>query len=318
MKAKGADSAPVWKEKSDQRLRRLSALAAIATLDLPVAGVNYVLAGGWLSQAEFTLTEKAIRKETRGCVDFHWKTSTDQLILILSNCLRLHQQSNLCASPESQLNVPGTSIRQSSYGASGRVCTKSLGLWLILLVPGVLHAQHALETSAQQKFISGGTIRLHLEAGGYTITPADSENIVVTCCRAHTEEQLKRVKVEIKPTAASADVYVSETPHNNFQATIKVPRHSNLWVRLSAGELDVEDLEGDKNLEVLAGRIQIDIPHPELYGHCDALVTTGSIKSSAFDVFKASLFRSFEQQGPGKCRLQAHGMTGEIDLRGRD
>jgi len=51
---------------------------------------------------------------------------------------------------------------------------KSLGLWLILLVPGVLHAQHALETSAQQKFISGGTIRLHLEAGGYTITPADS------------------------------------------------------------------------------------------------------------------------------------------------
>lgn len=144
-------------------------------------------------------------------MDFHWKTSTDQLILILSNCLRLHQQSNLCASPESQLNVPGTSIRQSSYGASGRVCTKSLGLWLILLVPGVLHAQHALETSAQQKFISGGTIRLHLEAGGYTITPVDSENIVVTC-RAHTEEQLKRVKVEIKLTAAGAATFTFPKP----------------------------------------------------------------------------------------------------------
>src|ERR1039457_513729 len=62
---------------------------------------------------------------------------------------------------------------------------KRLGFWLVLLVPGLLHAQQALETSAQQKFISGGTIRLHLEAGGYTITLADSENIVVTC-RAHT------------------------------------------------------------------------------------------------------------------------------------
>ncbi len=194
---------------------------------------------------------------------------------------------------------------------------KRLGFWLVLLVPGLLHAQQALETSARQKFISGGTIRLHLEAGGYTITPADSENIVVTC-RVHTEEQLKRVKVEIKRTAASADVYISETPHNNFQATIEVPRHSNLWARLSAGELDVEDLEGDKNLEVIAGRIQIDVPHPELYGHRDASVTTGSIESSAFDVSKGGLFRSFKQQGPGKYRLHAHVMTGEIDLRGSD
>ena len=194
---------------------------------------------------------------------------------------------------------------------------KSLGFWVVLLVPGLLLAQHSPETSAQQKFISGGTIRLHLEAGGYTITPTDSESIVVTC-GAHTEEQLRRVKVEIKVTAASADVYVSGTPHNNFKATIEVPRHSNLWARLSAGELDVEDLEGDKNLEVLAGRIQIDIPHPELYGHRDASVTTGSIESSAFDVSKGGLFRSFEQQGPGKYRLHAHVMTGEIDLRGSD
>lgn len=189
---------------------------------------------------------------------------------------------------------------------------KHLGLWLVLLVPGLLHAQRA--TLAQQKFISGGTIRLHLAAGGYSIIPSDSENIVVTC-RAHTEEQFKRIKVEIKPRAASADVYVSETPHNNFQATIEVPRHSNLWARLSAGELDVEDVEGDKNLEVRAGRLQIDIPHPEQYGHRDASVTTGSIESSAFAVSKGGLFRSFEQQGSGTYRLHAHVITGEIDLR---
>jgi hypothetical protein len=190
-----------------------------------------------------------------------------------------------------------------------------LGFWLVLLVPGFLNAQHTLDTSTQQKFISGGTIRLHLEAGGYTVTSGDSENIVVTCV-ARTEEQLKRVKVEIKPTAESADVYVSETPHNNFQATIEVPRHSNLWARLSAGELDIKSVEGDKNVEVRAGRIQIDIPHPEQYGHRDASVMTGSIESSAFDVSKGGLFRSFEQQGPGKYRLHAHVMTGEIDLRG--
>jgi hypothetical protein len=189
-----------------------------------------------------------------------------------------------------------------------------LVFWLVLVVPGFLHAQQGLETSAQQKFASGGAIHLHLQAGGYTITASDSENIVVTC-HAHSEEQLRRVKVQIKASASNADVYVSETPHNNFQATIEVPRHSDLWARLSAGELVVEGVEGDKNVEVLAGRIQVDIPHPEQYGHRDASVTTGSIEASAFDVSKGGLFRSFEQQGPGKYRLHAHVMTGEIDLR---
>ncbi len=200
---------------------------------------------------------------------------------------------------------------------------KGLGFWFVLLVPGLLVAQQAPDTSAQhseqhstkQEFVSGGTIRLHLEAGGYTITPDDSENIVVTC-RANSDEQLKRVKVAIERAGSSADVDISETPHNNFQATIEVPRSSNLWVRLSAGEVVVEDVEGDKDVRVVAGRIQIDVPHPELYGHRDASVMTGSIDGSAFDVSRDGLFRSFEQHGPGKYRLHAHLITGEIELRG--
>jgi hypothetical protein len=199
---------------------------------------------------------------------------------------------------------------------------KRLSLWFVLLVPGFLLGQQAADTSAQhseqhptqQAFVSGGTIRLHLEAGGYKIAPGKSENIVVNC-RANSEEQLKRVKVAIKRAGSSADIYVSETPHNNFEATIEVPRSSNLWVRLSAGEVVVEDVEGDKDVRVFAGSIQIDVPHPELYGHRDASVMTGSIDASAFNVSKDGLFRSFEQQGPGKYRLHAHVITGEIDLR---
>jgi hypothetical protein len=195
---------------------------------------------------------------------------------------------------------------------------KGLGFWIVLLVPGFLLGQQAPDTSGQhpsrQEFVSGGTIRLHLEAGGYTITPGDSDKIVVTC-RANSEEQLERVKVKIKREGTSADVYVSETPHNNFQATIEVPHSSNLWVRLSAGEVVVKDVEGDKDIRVFAGSIQIDVPHPEQYGHRDASVMTGSIDASAFDVSKDGLFRSFEQHGPGKYRLHAHVITGEIELR---
>jgi hypothetical protein len=189
-------------------------------------------------------------------------------------------------------------------------------LLLLLIASATVHAEDRRpQATVQKNFVSGGTIRLHLESGGYTISPSDSHNIVVTY-RANSESRLRRVKVEIQLEDSSADVFVTDTPNNRFEATIEVPRHSNLWIRLTAGELDVEAVEGDKNLELRAGALQVDIPHPQEYGHRDASVTIGSLESSAFDVSKGGMFRSFEQQGPGKYRLHAHVLTGDIDLRG--
>jgi hypothetical protein len=102
-------------------------------------------------------------------------------------------------------------------------------------------------------------------------------------------------------------------PQGNFHATIEVPRKSNLWVRLTAGDLKIEAIEGDKNLEVWAGEIDVEIPHPEEYGHHDASVTMGGLDASAFEVSKGGMFRSFEQQGPGKYRFHARVVTGSID-----
>jgi hypothetical protein len=186
----------------------------------------------------------------------------------------------------------------------------------VSLFSGLVHAQ-GCDGTAKQEFISGGKIRIHMEAGGYRVAPGDSDNIVVSC-RANSDYELKEVKVEIQRSGSTAEVHISNTPSNNFRAEIEVPRRSNLWIRLSAGEMVVEDVEGDKNVQALAGRIQIDVPHPEQYGHRDASVTTGSIEAGVFDVSKGGLFRSFEQDGPGKYRLHAHLMTGEIEFHGKD
>lgn len=190
-----------------------------------------------------------------------------------------------------------------------------MALPALVLASANLLAQQAPEASVQQKFAAGGTIRLHLQAGGYTITPTDSENIVVTC-QHRSQEKLKAVRVAIKPVGTRADVYVLDTPNNNFTATIRVPRRSDLWVRLTAGELDVGSVEGNKDLEMNAGSLRVDVPRPQEYGPRDASVTTGSIESSAFEVSKGGLFRSFSQHGPGRYRLHAHVIAGEIVLRG--
>ena len=133
---------------------------------------------------------------------------------------------------------------------------------------------------------------------------------------AGSVDELKRVKVKVRASATNADVSVSDSPHNNFQVTIEVPQRSDLRVRMVAGEIIVDGVEGSKDVEVDFGRIEVKIPKPQEYGHRDASVRAGSIEASAFDVSKGGLFRSFEQSGAGKYRLHAHVATGEINLRG--
>jgi len=182
--------------------------------------------------------------------------------------------------------------------------------------PGAASKQDAsspFERVVQQSFASGGTVRLHLEAGGYTIRAGSSDNVVVAY--SASSDDLSRVKVDIKSMASRVDVYVRHTPRHNFNATIEVPRQSNLWARLSAGELSIEEVEGDKDVELWAGEINIDVPHPDIYGHRDASVLVGSLEASAFNISKDGLFRSFRQERSGKYRFHAHVTTGEIDVR---
>jgi hypothetical protein len=193
---------------------------------------------------------------------------------------------------------------------------KFITILLLALSACVANAADTNQTNAQatEKFSSGGFARFHLSPGGYTIRAGDSDTIRVTC--EATPEQLREINVKIRAGAISADVFISNTPHNNFHATIEVPARTGLRVRMFAGEVVIDGIEGDKDVEVDAGRIEIRIPHPEQYGRRDASVHAGSIEASAFNVSKGGLFRSFEQKGPGKYRLHAHVATGEIQLRG--
>jgi len=173
------------------------------------------------------------------------------------------------------------------------------------------------EAQVQQAFPAGGRVYFDLSPGGYTIRASDSDQITLVY-HASSEAQLRSVKATIQITGSIARVSVSNTPHNNFSAEIEVPRQSGLKVRMFAGEVIVDGVQGDKDVQVTTGRIEIRIPHPDEYGDREASVSAGSIEASAFDVSKGGLFRSFEQSGRGKYRLRAHVTTGEIDLTGTD
>jgi hypothetical protein len=187
-------------------------------------------------------------------------------------------------------------------------------LFLLIASSAPFAQKHPNEAVVQQKFKSGSNINMRLEAGDYTISGSEATDIVVTY-RAATPEKLRGVRVEIKSGGSGAELSVHNTPHNDFHALIEVPRHSDLWVRLSAGDLNIQDVEGNKDIESHAGDVEIVLPHPEEYGHRDGSVLAGSIDASAFSVSKDGLFRSFRQEGSGKYSFHAHLWAGDLTIR---
>lgn len=167
------------------------------------------------------------------------------------------------------------------------------------------------QSPTQAKFVSGGKVRMDLCPSGMEIVGKDSEVLRVD----YDSNRGKDVKVRIDVSGDRADLRVSNCPHNNFQVRIEIPKSSGLYVRMLAGQLDVLDVTGDKDVELSFGQLNLDVGKAEQYAHVEASVNSGELNASAFDVEKGGLFRSFSKSGPGKYRMHAHVGAGELDIR---
>jgi hypothetical protein len=166
---------------------------------------------------------------------------------------------------------------------------------------------HTGDTPVEAKFASG-YIRMKLCPGGIELIGTDEPVLRVSPERGDA-------RVRIETFGDRAEVRLEDCPSNNFRARIEVPKSSGLRVRMLAGQLDVRDVTGDKDIELSFGQLNIDAGKSEDYASVDASVNSGAIDAEPFDVHKGGLFRSFNQSGPGKYRLHAHVGAGQIELR---
>ena len=107
----------------------------------------------------------------------------------------------------------------------------------------------------------------------------------------------------------------TDGPKNqNLKFVIQVPKQSDLYVRLTAGDLRIAGIRGNKDVELRAGDLDIDVGSADDYKKVDASLWAGDLKASAFNIVKEGLFRSFEWTGKGTYRLHAHLMAGDMRL----
>jgi hypothetical protein len=191
--------------------------------------------------------------------------------------------------------------------------TAALLLAGILLMPMSLVAQSLFAQSsaspAEKDFIFGGKVEMTLESGDYEIR-ASSDN------RIHVRwNEASGARVKLTTNGKSADLRVENTPHNDFHATIEVPATADLRIRLTAGDLRVSGIKGDKDIEANAGDLNIYVGSSSDWGDVDASVTAGDLHAPAFKAATGGLFRSIKWKGPGKYRLHVHLTAEDVNLR---
>jgi hypothetical protein len=162
----------------------------------------------------------------------------------------------------------------------------------------------------EAKFAPGGRVRMNLCSSGMDVIGKDEGQL-----RVSYDSTRGDVKVLIRVSGDRADLKVTDCPRNNFRVRIEVPRTSGLYVRMLAGELNVEDVTGDKDVVLHFGQLTMDVGKPDSYARVEASVNSGDLEASAFNVSKGGLFRSFDRRGPGTYRVHAHVGAGQLSLR---
>jgi hypothetical protein len=193
-----------------------------------------------------------------------------------------------------------------------------------LLVIGTVMAQSPAPVVAEtpppqveKRFAPGGSIYMDLSAGGYVIegTPDPSIRIRWTT-RDTSDAGSVRATADVEGTHARIMI---AGPKNGFSAHLEVPVRSDVAVSLSAGDLVLGALVGDKDLSAWAGKIDVAVPNRDDYYSVRASVTAGEIRAEPFQVHKGGVFRSFWWEGKGRHALRVRLTAGDVVLHaGRD
>jgi hypothetical protein len=193
-------------------------------------------------------------------------------------------------------------------------------LFSFFLLQGSASAQNKIDVEdlahhpIEAVFPHGGQLDLHIRSGEIRIVGSDEDKIVV-----HASGKQGSDSTDIKGRFERFDRYgklrVAGGPSSEVTITVEVPKTSDLQVHIFAGEVEVKDITGNKDIELSAGDLNIGVGDPADYFHVEASVTSGSIEAAPFGESRGGLFRSFEKSGHGKYKLVAHVGAGDLTLK---
>jgi hypothetical protein len=189
---------------------------------------------------------------------------------------------------------------------------KRLLPFLLAIPVTIAFAQTSHERRYELRPDPNWPLAIELSSGDYQIIPSESDSIAVV----YPEDAAHPNKIEVQIASGHGQNYLKIAgPKSNFHAVIEVPRKTDLRVRMIAGDLHVGEVEGNKDIEMRAGSLELNAVRPQDYSKADFSVRVGDLKAPSFNTAQSGFLRSFRTYGPGKYRLHAHVGVGDLTLR---
>ncbi len=186
---------------------------------------------------------------------------------------------------------------------------------------GLAETKVACDQTLTSPLRSNALLVIDSRPAGLEIVGTDQQTIHITCSGGDDEDAARHILLQFSanPDGGRLTIEGSHVRHgDNLQIRIEVPWKTSLSVRMPAGEVKVEEIKGDKDIDLYAGQITISSAHEWNYRSVNASVTIGQVSARVYGADKGGFFRSFTKKNTdGEYRLRAHVMTGEIDLVGR-
>ena len=193
------------------------------------------------------------------------------------------------------------------------LATAILGTALVTAPLAGTDQEGRTKESLERAFSQNGRIRMDLSAGDYRISGSPDDRIRLEWS-LRDPAHLPRVKARADVRDREATITTDAPSNKGLKVVIQVPKQADLYVRLTAGDLRIEGIQGNKDVELHAGDMRIDVGRAEDYRNVDASVWAGDITAPPFQVNKGGLFRSFDWRGKGPYRLHAKLKAGDLHL----
>jgi hypothetical protein len=183
---------------------------------------------------------------------------------------------------------------------------------LLALPISLVWAQNNHERRYELRPDPNWPLAIDLNSGNYQIVASSSDSIAVVYEEKNSEEPRK---VQVRIGSGHGQNYLKIAgPKSSFHAIIEVPRKTDLHVRLGSGDLHVGDVEGNKDIEIRAGSLELNALRPQDYAQADFSVRVGDVNAPMYMNAKNGFWRSFKTSGPGKYYLHAHVDIGDLTL----
>jgi hypothetical protein len=172
--------------------------------------------------------------------------------------------------------------------------------------------------SDSREFSPGGMLHVHLKVGDLHIRRGGASKISLRyTIKSHHERSIRNSSVDFDVRGSNATLdFHAPTSNTEFDVELEVPANTNVDVHMKVGDLTVENVEGDKDLELAVGDIRV-IREPSTYHLVRASTGIGDVNSDGYGETSGWLGKTLKYNGDGKYELRAHVGVGDITLEGK-